>query len=79
MRKKLKGEPDEQVIEAVLYWNPSKPRRWLAKYGGLVCMSNDDVAQRYRSLRNEARARTERKWLSEMGDCLPETTFRVVW
>lgn len=77
MEKKCKDEPDERVIEAVLRWDPSKPRRWLAKYGGLVCRSNDGDAQRYRLLRDEAKALTTRKRLCDEGDCLPEATFRV--
>lgn len=76
MRKKYNDAPDERVIEAVSFWDPNKPRRWLAKYGGLVCMSNDATAQRYRFLRNEAKALTARKWLIEQGDCLPEARFR---
>lgn len=71
--------PDERVIEAVLCWNPNRPRRWLAKYGGLVCMGGGGYARHYRLLRDEAKTLTARNRLREEGDCLPETTFRVVW
>lgn len=77
--KRIRYEPDERVREAVLCWNPNRPRRWLAKYGGLVCMGGDDNAQTFRLIRSAAEALTARKRLCEEGDCLPEGTFRVAY
>jgi len=68
---------NQQVWEAIRHWDPQKPRRWLAKYGNLSGMLSGEGAQRYRALKEEARALTARSWTSEQGDHMPEVTYRI--
>lgn len=79
MSKKCKDDTAELVIEAVLHWDPKKPRRWLAKYGNLAYIGCGVNGSRYRVLRDTATALTTRKRLRDEGDYLPEVTFRVGW
>ena len=47
------------------------------KYGNLSGMLSGEGAQRYRALKEEARALTARSWTSEQGDHMPEVTYRI--
>ncbi len=68
---------DTRVREAIRCWDPSKPRRWLAKFGDLSGMPSGGEARRYRALRDEARALTARNWLREHGDHMADVTYQV--
>jgi hypothetical protein len=60
-------------------WDPSKPRRWLARYGGLpgLGIGNGVSAQEYKALLAQALALTQRKRRVEEGDSLPEVIYQV--
>lgn len=68
MGKKLYEEADERLTLAIRDWNPTRPRRWLAKYGDLSCISKSGEEQHYRMLRSEAMASINRKKRSVDGD-----------
>lgn len=68
---------NKQVWEAIRNWDPKKPKRWLAKYGNLSGMLSGEGAQRYRVLKEEARALTARHRTNEQGDHMPEVTYRI--
>lgn len=50
-----RDEMYKRLREAVDNWNPHRPRRWLAKYGGWRVEKRSALAQRYCALRNEAK------------------------
>ena len=45
-----------QLREAIDYWRPDRPRRWLAKYGSWPTEGRGPLAEQYRALRREAEA-----------------------
>lgn len=47
-------DTDRQLREAIDYWRPDHPRRWLAKYGSWPAEGRGSIAEQYRALRREA-------------------------
>ncbi|TNH98342.1 hypothetical protein CF104_16605 [Aeromonas jandaei] len=47
---------DARLREAIDNWDPRRPRRWLAKYGGWRVEKRSVLTQRYCALRDEAQA-----------------------
>lgn len=45
---------DVLLHKAIDNWNPQRPRRWLAKYGGWRVEKYSALAQKYCALRDEA-------------------------
>lgn len=45
---------EARLSEAIDYWRPNRPRRWLAKYGNMVVQGRYPLAEQYRILRGEA-------------------------
>lgn len=70
---------DLQLKRALDNWDPAKPRRWLARYGGLPSLGigNSISAQEYKALLAKALSLTQRKRLTEEGDHLPESTYQI--
>lgn len=70
---------DQQLKTALDNWDAAKPRRWLARYGGLpgLGIGNGVSAQEYKTLLAQALALTQRKRRSEEGDSLPEVIYQV--
>lgn len=75
------GDRDALVLlRAIAAWQPTRPRRWLAKYGGLVRIQGPrHLRLRYLALVREATLRCARGARKGVGDCLPETTFRLIY
>jgi hypothetical protein len=68
----------EQRLKAALEeWDPEKPRRWLARYGGLdaLGLGNGITAQRYKTLLSQAIALTKRKRRVGGSDSLPNFDY----
>ena len=62
--KQAQLDADNQLREAIDYWRPDRPRRWLAKHGSWPAEGRGPLAEQYRALRREAeslltRPRTE--------------------
>lgn len=70
---------DQQLKTALDNWDPAKPRRWLARYGGLpgLGIGNGVSAQEYKTLLAQALELTQRKRRAEEGDSLPEVIYQV--
>lgn len=68
---------DRLIREAIKCWDPTKPRRWLARYGGLHALGigNDDGAQRYREIQAQAIALTRRGTRPESTSSLPNIIY----
>ncbi|TNH99135.1 hypothetical protein CF104_15455 [Aeromonas jandaei] len=47
---------DVRLREAIDSWDPRRPRRWLAKYGGWRVEKRSLLTQRYCAIRDEAQA-----------------------
>ena len=64
---------DLQLKMALDNWDPAKPRRWLARYGGLpgLGIGTGVVAKEYKALLVQAQALTQRKRRTDGGDSLP--------
>ena len=58
-----------QLKTALDSWDPAKPRRWLARYGGLPALGigNGGAAKKYKTLLMQAQALTQRKRRAEGG------------
>lgn len=52
--KQARLDTDKQLREAINYWHPDRPRRWLAKYGSWPAEGRGPLAEQYRALRREA-------------------------
>ena len=66
-----------QLKTALDSWDPAKPRRWLARYGGLPALGigNGEAAKKYKTLLMQAQALTQRKRRAEGGDSLPNINY----
>ena len=51
-----RSDLDVRLREAIDSWDPRRPRRWLAKYGGWRVEKRSLLTQRYCELRDEAQA-----------------------
>lgn len=73
------AELDRLLKTALDSWEPTKPRRWLARYGGLpgLGIGNGVVALEYKVLLAQALALTQRKRRPEESDSLPEIIHQV--
>ncbi len=69
---------DTDVLkQAIAAWQPTRPRRWLAKYGGLVRVRGPlYLRQRYLALVCEATERCNRD-NPKLEGAYPEETFRL--
>lgn len=70
---------DEQLKIALDNWDVAKPRRWLARYGGLpgLGIGNGVSAQEYKALRAQALALTQRKRRVRESESLPDVIYPV--
>ncbi|WP_429216975.1 hypothetical protein [Aeromonas veronii] len=68
---------DLQLKMALDSWDPAKPRRWLARYGGLpgLGIGTGVVAKEYKALLVQAQALTQRKRRVDGGDSLPNINY----
>ena len=68
---------DLQLKMALDSWDPAKPRRWLARYGGLPGwgIGTGVVAKEYKALLVQAQALTQRKRRADGGDSLPNVNY----
>lgn len=78
------NDADNAYLELLLKtalnsWDPSKPRRWLARYGGLpgLGIGSGVTAKEYRDRLAQAIALTQRKRRADESDSLPEVTYRI--
>lgn len=68
----------DALKQAIAAWQPTRPRRWLAKYGGLVRIKGPAyLRQRYTALVREATERCNRDNTLREG-AHPEDTFRLI-
>ena len=49
-------ELDKKLYEAIKHWRPDRPRRWLLKYGSWPAEGTGTLVERYRTLKEEAKA-----------------------
>ncbi|XAG70637.1 hypothetical protein MRM75_06650 [bacterium 19CA06SA08-2] len=72
-------ERDTDVLKlAIAAWEPTRPRRWLAKYGGLVRVKGPlYLRTRYLALVREATERCNRDNQVQEG-AHPEYTYRLL-
>ena len=49
-------EFDNILRKAIMDWRPDRPRRWLTKYGNWPVEGRGSLAERYRTIRLEAKA-----------------------
>lgn len=69
-----------ELQRAIAAWQPTRPRRWLAKYGGLVRVRGPSrLRRRYLALVREARSRCGSGLAPGEGDFMPEITFRLLF
>lgn len=68
---------DRLLQEAINQWDPAKPRRWLARYGGLnvLGIGRSDCARKYRELQVQAAVLTRRKRCPESTHSLPDIAY----
>ncbi|MGU5760163.1 hypothetical protein [Aeromonas hydrophila] len=69
-----------ELQRAINAWQPTRPRRWLAKYGGLVRVRGPGhLRRRYLALVREATLRSGGGSVPGEGDYMPEITFRLLY
>lgn len=76
-RREDKSYLDMLLKQAIKGWDPAKPRRWLARHGGLhiLGIGNSDLAQRYSALQTQAVALTRRDKRPESTGSLPDLIY----
>lgn len=72
-------ERDTDVLKrAIAAWDPARPRRWLAKFGGLGGVKGPlYLRKRYLTLVRDATERIKRDNPTRQG-AYPEDTFRLI-